>query len=1316
MNGITNPIPLHAISVPELNSAEFATGLQNAFININKNFALLANKDFVKGESGESVKIQQDSFFDSDGNITILGLKLKTCIESNCTEAELDDIKYVDTNQDEIENEKTISVWDNFTPDNAGYVHMIYNQINDNVSSEPISSLYYVFLDARFANSNMGAITRYDKNAAIYSNLKDASCILVYDKDVKVTLNIDGEDEIYDGGFKILSNAFPTIYYEPGVGLCWKINSSYTGIPVQGLPGRDGYDAVTRIVKCVNVEKSNTGIIFGEVSQIHNNFNGYEDVTGDITKYNNNAALVLVIEDVNKCDSCNSVNTGFYFGQLKINDDGKLYAYCNQQNAINYGLSLQTVIDAMKHIDINNNGDDVSEGIKGIYIPIKDVDENGVQPIHLLTATSITNNVGDNIDDRTDVVFTPIDNINENFNSEDILVDKYLYLRINKNSDIFNDINISRINDTNFKGGNLAQYDYVVKYKLTNVVTNIDSDFFNAQTEQNPAGSRFYGAIVAQYKGSSTGVTTLAMLSEFEDNIKYYKIGSEIDNYPLSYAEYTTNHFDSMPHDFKKRLYTGNEQPGEVKPGIYRWELCRDYDSFDVDELKSQQNIANDKYAFPNSFNVIFTDSITPGSTTKYMWFNGIQKVDNYQYFNLNEKNAGTINDNARYTIPGWYPYKNKWDNLFSFVKFVPVYNNTHEYIGDTALNLNYNVNITGSQSSTECGLNVNGKVNCNEINADTLFADEIKNVFTNDVIVGTNGLKLASQDDDTYAVNVSADGKISTINSIDAKSIILKDSASANTITADNINADNLNICDNVIVNSQDDSFNIDVKNFNNISIERENDKYSTVTNNSPVINYGNSNIIVTNMATNSDSLCYYGVKNYTVSKSGNDEKITKNDKDIINDPCFNNVLMYTVNDIKSNKSGTASQEHNNGNGIILNSDVFKTRQYVTDFLSNTEANNNLLVQLKILSAFPNSKHRVDNLEASMNIYDVKYPTMLSGGTINMINTNTALCSFDINVRDKNTIGDKTDYTYLSSDNDIKITFGSNYVARICCKGNCSYSDRPVLWGDDSEMTLHVIVDVEGDIYELKELQQYYKFDYVENTIKSSAPNHWVGYDSITGKELSGREELERYYDFVFKPNNITISKGSPAFNQLYKSFAERNVDHLNIKIYVIPSYKLRFRGQDNTNVIRSAHAYLPLPIQSYNGNIVANMLNVVKIDNAGIGLLNTKTVAQNPAIIDYYTIHKSENNNNYKVTTLCDDGIIIRKGNTVFGIGTIDDDISICSYTKPVENDKDEIIKINAITALNTLKELIDNPSILEPNESLPNESLPNESEPVE
>jgi hypothetical protein len=434
MNNVTNSIPLRRIFVPELNSAEFATGLQNAFININKNFALLANHDFVKGETGQSVNIQEDKFFNNNGELTILGLKLKACIEANASSNELINVNYVDEN----DVSHAISVWDNFTPDNAGTIQMIYNKRNDNETTEPLSSLYYVFLDARYANDKIGSITHDDEYALQYANLKDMSCILVYDKNVSVTINQDGNDYTVNGGFKMLTNAFPSVYYEPNMGLCWKINGSNTGIPVQGLPGRDGYNAITRIVKCNNVSKTEYGVVYGKVSQIHDNFNGYEPIRGDILKYNNSAALVLVTEDSNNGTSTD-FNSGFYFGQLKV-EDNELYAYCDQQNSINHGLSTQSIIEAMKHIDINDNGVDGSQGIKGLYIPINKVDDNGVQPIHLISSTSFSDDAGKgkgSASDKTDIIFTAINDINAFTDNDQLMVNKYLYVRINPEHNIF---------------------------------------------------------------------------------------------------------------------------------------------------------------------------------------------------------------------------------------------------------------------------------------------------------------------------------------------------------------------------------------------------------------------------------------------------------------------------------------------------------------------------------------------------------------------------------------------------------------------------------------------------------------------------------------------------------------------------------------------------------------------------------------------------------------------------------------------------------------------------------------------------------------
>lgn len=68
-----------------------------------------------------------------------------------------------------------------------------------------------------------------------YEGRTDKSCVAVY----------DGQSD----KFVIYNNAFPTMYYEPNVGLCWKINGAKTSMPVRGIPGHDGANGKLNIVK-----------------------------------------------------------------------------------------------------------------------------------------------------------------------------------------------------------------------------------------------------------------------------------------------------------------------------------------------------------------------------------------------------------------------------------------------------------------------------------------------------------------------------------------------------------------------------------------------------------------------------------------------------------------------------------------------------------------------------------------------------------------------------------------------------------------------------------------------------------------------------------------------------------------------------------------------------------------------------------------------------------------------------------------------------------------------------------------------------------
>ena len=1246
MNNVTNSIPLHRIVIPELTSAEFASGLQNAFININKNFALLANADFVKGESGESVKIQDNSFFNEDGSINTLGLKLKACIENGVSD-ELIDIHYTD----EDGGAHTISVWDNFTPDNAGTIQMIYNQVNDNTLPSPVSSLYYVFLDARYANNVIGAITRDDEHASQYANLRDMSCILVYDKDVSVTIEHDGNNYTVNGGFRMLTNAFPTVYYESGVGLCWKINGANTGIPVQGLPGRDGTNAITSIVKCSNVEKSEYNIIFGEVTHIHNNFNGYQSIDniGDITKYNNNAALILVTEDSTNTGS--STNTefdyGFYFGQLKIEND-KLYAYCDQQNAINHGLSTQAVINAMKSIDINNNGVNTSEGMKGLYIPIRQVDNAGVQPIHIISATNFSDNTGDlTARDKSDIIFTAIDDINSFDSTATLLVNKYLYIRLNPECDAITKTNIA----------DLSGYNYVLKYKLSNVVNNADSQYLGVYNGTNTVGGRYIGESV-KINDSSTNSTV--NLNEKLNNIRYYKYGTP--NATDTEVVYSENHLDSMPGIFKDRLIVDSNDTN--KHGIYCWVLCEDFHDFDVEDLKNAPDSAknDNKYIFPTELKTIFTDTITPGEDTKFLWFNGVLLAgsdnlgitveDEYNNNGIIESSGdGTQGSKTTYyVVPGWCPLDNEWNSLFSFVKFIPVYENSMKYIGDTALNLNYNVNIGGTTDEHEKSITVNGKVNCNDLNVYNLTASgEIKHIYTKDTIVGDDGIKLGAfvnEDDQGHNTIIDNLGNI-TINGDIHTPVLNTDKLQGNIIIENNIIAkksvtnelkiNSLSNKNHVYIGNIGDENNaklgIEVKDVNNISINRTNlqetesnlgiDRIPQIINNTSVINYDKTNVIVTNNDPASNLLQYYG------NVLGVDGNVVNHKSPNETTGSFDEIFDANILAI----------DHNNNT-----QNAFKRDDKVVDY---TISNSLEDIRKKISEIGGRDDNNivagdVDRISSRSSWH------ITSEYAIDKIDKNT-ICSFTISRPDVN-VGETVK---LNSNDNIVVQFNSKYLVRMCCIGECSNGKRPYI-DNRSKLTLKVFYKQTGaDDVTFKEISTLAKTYTFNNT-------RWYGCN-IDGASIGSYESKYRYYDFVFKPNDITISNGTTEFANICSIFnGGKNVD-----ICIVAYYDVQFISEKSTKkVIQGGYAYLPVPItDEINTTGIANNTTVVadKLVLSINGFNNYRIATKdkfngNPAKLLYSTSTGSESDYT-NTTTLCNDGIVVCSANNqathIFGLG---------------------------------------------------------------
>ena len=762
---------MQPIVIPTIGDAGYADSLNEAFDTINKNFVKLSNHDFVKGDAGVSVKIADYKFFNEDGTLTVFGERLKEFIVSMAkTPAELADIK------DTTTGETVCSLFDYFYhPDNQNdSLKMIceWDETEVDPILSPVTSLYYVFMDGRYMSK---ALSEYEKQ---YENTKDFSCILVYDVD----------RETGEGKFSSLNNAFPTVYYEKGIGLCWKINGAGSGLPIRGIPGKDGANATLYIVRSGKKIQESTELgkpttcnidwIYDptkynekyKVTGVYESYEGFipvEDIE-DIMLLDNQSALILGPNE-------DAENNTFYFGRLAVEivetettdesgnptvkSEQKLVAYCSSDTSITTGIDDEAFINSMKRINLLDNGNNLSSGIKGLFIPLQKPVDNK-QKVHLLTASSITNTEGISNDLKSDILWTPVADINSlevNF-EKPLEIDKYLYVKVNQDYDTIKR-NYDKEDSCPPSNPLISGTSYVLKYKLENILSggaDRNSLYFDEYSiVKNGQGSRYYG----KYYDDAENPTDL-----YESNTVVLTDSNTE----------SSNHFDSMPEEFKSRL--------DSNAGIYRWVLCDEvHPNWDVDELLSTitGNIDDAKtYGFDKRFNVVFTTDLTPGEGTQIMWFDGTS-------FKASERTP------SKFIVPGWITNKrlqsldegDATDYIFKFVKFVPIYNidNTTQIDTDTALNINYNVNITGDNNNSKRSLSVHGDINCDTISVYKLTATgEIDNIYTRHDIVGDAGIKLAKNIDADnanerpYLFNVDGgSGDVTTDGQINASKVI---------------------------------------------------------------------------------------------------------------------------------------------------------------------------------------------------------------------------------------------------------------------------------------------------------------------------------------------------------------------------------------------------------------------------------------------------------------------------------------------------------------------------------------------------------------
>lgn len=202
-------IELNTISAPILGSASYGTSIDTQFANIDSNFRQIVEGEYLKGQSGDIVMLEQVNLTDNSHPIT---------------EDFRDYIaRLYDGDNDGIGFEDGCI--------NSPYLYMIYTKNEETNNLVYKSSLPYTFLDPRFNPITERANTSMDK-----------SCIIIYDE--------------AENGFKSY-NAFPNIYFNDDINeFCWKVNNLETSLPARGPKGDKGDKGQVYMMRTMGLENT----------------------------------------------------------------------------------------------------------------------------------------------------------------------------------------------------------------------------------------------------------------------------------------------------------------------------------------------------------------------------------------------------------------------------------------------------------------------------------------------------------------------------------------------------------------------------------------------------------------------------------------------------------------------------------------------------------------------------------------------------------------------------------------------------------------------------------------------------------------------------------------------------------------------------------------------------------------------------------------------------------------------------------------------------------------------------------------------------
>lgn len=427
---------LKTIEAPNLTESNYGENIQQQFENIDSNFQKLGNRDFVKGEKGADLGLEQITLISNGLTLTELGAAVfNVLLDTNKIKAGWllnSDQFRKEFNSGVLEPILDINWYDYFVKDGkpdpeTSTVSVFYRAVNpllQNSKKEYIGSpIPLVFIDARFTSDTIQDVKSTNTNYDIYLDIVDKSCAL-YIK--------------YDNGWKVEKvNQFPTLYYEDSM-FKWKLFSKKSGIRAQGIRGLDGQPgrvwiglADAKNVKDVDLLHVNSAYVpieyvmsFYNLTEEDSNGNKSTWITPEEAAETKHGGLrvgdtiimIPKIDITNRLSQQDSIgnnmlsdmlseaassNNQIWISIVQKGSKGQYITYFSNENLINVSVGNTWMRETMMKA-----GDDNFKVTKGLFLRLKpNGDENELRA-HLLYAIGATG-------EHTDLHLRPVKNLDD---------------------------------------------------------------------------------------------------------------------------------------------------------------------------------------------------------------------------------------------------------------------------------------------------------------------------------------------------------------------------------------------------------------------------------------------------------------------------------------------------------------------------------------------------------------------------------------------------------------------------------------------------------------------------------------------------------------------------------------------------------------------------------------------------------------------------------------------------------------------------------------------------------------------------------------